>query len=209
MPSNDQKPLPVSKEVKSVKVESSKEGDINQTSDSMETEQSRKVKPTTNTTNSVSSTNDLRNSGKNNINKLHRLSRKRERTPSPTPSVPGPKRRANSPTSQTANSTMSDRQQPSNPKSGHPTLKPLSGTNNSLKLPGVVRLVKPEMSSASKVLNEEIQKQQGQENARLRTLIFKEVKKQGKSKLDYSCWKFVYKPTTCIWRILYKYTIVS
>jgi hypothetical protein len=37
------------------------------------------------------------------------------------------------------------------------------------------------MSSASKVLTEEIQKQQGQENARLRILIFKEVKKQGKN----------------------------
>ena len=78
-------------------------------------------------------------------------------------------------------------QQSSNQKAPlQPASKPpLSGSNSSmLKLPTAGRLVKPEMSSASKVLTEEIQKQQGQENARLRTLILKEVKKQGKS--EYS-----------------------
>lgn len=191
MQTNEHKQLPASKEVKSIKVEPSKEG-VNQTSDSIETDQGRKVKPnphppTTTTSktaasSNTSATNDIRNLSKNNF---HRLSRKRERTPSPTPSVPGPKRRANSPTSQTVNTPTSDVQPPPNPKPSHPTSRPLSGTNNSLKLPGAVRLVKPEMSSASKVLNEEIQKQQGQENARLKQLIFKEVKKQGKSEHVY------------------------
>ena len=50
-------------------------------------------------------------------------------------------------------------------------------------VPGLVsgRLSKPELSSASKVLNEEIQKQQAQENDRLKDLIIKEVRKLGKS----------------------------
>jgi hypothetical protein len=190
MQANEHRQLPVLKEVKSVKAESSKEGvNNNQTSNAMETEQGRKVKVTSTnakatptittktTTNSTSSTSDLRNSAMNNVDKLHH--RKRERTPSPTPSVPSAKRRANSPTAQSVNCAASEATgQPSNPKA---TLKPLGGTNNSLKLAGAARLVKPEMSSASKVLNEEIQRQQGQENARLKTLIFKEVKKQGKS----------------------------
>ena len=54
-------------------------------------------------------------------------------------------------------------------------------------VPGLVsgRLNKPELSSASKVLNEEIQKQQAQENDRLKDLIIKEVRKLGKSTFTY------------------------
>ena len=210
MQTNEQKYIPAGKEVKNGgKVESSKEGVSNQANDFTETEQSRKVKMASNSakttpTNTAKSAqpgglsgsaNELKNTTKNNFDKLHRLQRKRERTPSPTPSVPGAKRRANSPSAQTtaavpvANSTANSDGQPqpllSNPRIGHPALKPLGGANNSTtKLPGVVRLVKPEISSASKVLNEEIQKQQGQENARLKTLIFKEVRKPGKSQYN-------------------------
>ena len=56
-------------------------------------------------------------------------------------------------------------------------------------VPGLVsgRLSKPELSSASKVLNEEIQKQQAQENDRLKDLIIKEVRKLGKSTFTYMC----------------------
>ena len=42
-------------------------------------------------------------------------------------------------------------------------------------------------SSASKVLTEEFQKQLGQENSKLRSLIIKEVRKPGKSELVCSC----------------------
>jgi len=50
-------------------------------------------------------------------------------------------------------------------------------------VPGLVasRLGKLEISSASKVLNEEIQKQQEMENAKWKTLIVKEVRKPEKS----------------------------
>ena len=178
---HNHKQLPVSKEVKQVKVEPSKEGADNQSSETMETEQVQKVKGASGNTKPATvnvNSNDVRNAVKNS---LHR--RKRERTPSPTPSMPGPKRRPNSPTSQPVVPTASDATgQLSNPRTAQPVGKPPSGGNNLLKLPGAVRLVKPEMSSASKVLNEEILKQQGQENARLKMLIYKEVKKQGKSK---------------------------
>lgn len=181
---SNHKQLPASKEVKQVKVEPTKEGADNPPCESMETEQGQKVKGTSSTSKLATvnaNSNDIRNAVKNSI---HR--RKRERTPSPTPSVPGPKRRPNSPTSQSVVPPVIDATgQSSNPRTAQPTVKPLSGGNNSLKVPGPVRLVKPEMSSASKVLNEEILKQQGQENARLKMLIFKEVKKQGKSEQYY------------------------
>ena len=119
-----------------------------------------------------------KNGGKYPLDKLQQLSRKRERTPSPTPmtSAPLPKRQAlgdivPSPLSSTA-------------------LIPRGGgglQNHNIKAPSPVqglvasRLGKPEISSASKVLNEEIQKQQEMENAKLKTLIVKEVRKPGKS----------------------------
>ena len=212
--SDHRQSLPASKEVKSAKIEASRDGvkiDV-----SMETEQGRKVKPVSTGVNSTavksvaSNVNDFRSAaGKNNIQR-----RKRERSPSPTPSsLPGTKRQAsnNSTTQSTATSDATGQpsnpkmgqqpsnpktgQQPSNPKTGQQPaiVKPLSGgANNALKPSGMARLVKPEMSSASKVLNEEIQKQQGQENARLKTLIFKEVKKQGKSECGCGCDQCVY-----------------
>ena len=60
--------------------------------------------------------------------------------------------------------------------------------NHSTKAPSPVqglsvsRLGKPEFSSASKVLTEEIQKQRESDNAKLKTLIVKEIRKPGKSK---------------------------
>ena len=178
------KNLPVSKELKPPKVDPGKEGVNIQNSDSMEMEQGRKVKPmvTSGVRPLANSTGDLQTPVNNSIHH-----RKRERTPSPTPSLPGSKRRAKSPSYLLTNSTTNDTTgQPSNPKIAQPPNRLLMGANSSLKLPGAVRLVKPEMSSASKVLTEEIQKQQGQENARLRTLIFKEVKKLGKSEIHYT-----------------------
>ena len=175
---NNNKSLPVAKEMKQQKPEPSIEWGSHSTTDSMETEQGRKVKLSS-AKSLGNSTTDHQNATLNNVHQ-----RKRERTPSPTPVAPGAKRRAKSPTpSHLVNSTTNDTTgQPSVPKPAHPSAKlAVGGANSSLKLPGAVRLVKPEMSSASKVLTEEIQKQQGQENARLRTLIFKEVKKQGKS----------------------------
>ena len=125
-----------------------------------------------------SSLREEKNGGKYPLDKLQQLSRKRERTPSPTPmtSAPLPKRQA----------------------LGDVTPSPLSSSaliprgggglqNHNIKAPSPVqglvasRLGKPEISSASKVLNEEIQKQQEMENAKLKTLIVKEVRKPGKS----------------------------
>lgn len=54
---------------------------------------------------------------------------------------------------------------------------PVSGSGG-----GGSRLSMVEISSASRVLSEEILKQQGQENAKLKFLIVKEVRKQGKNK---------------------------
>lgn len=192
MQTNEHKQLPASKEVKSTKVETSSRDGVNNEI-AVDTEQGRKVKPVS--TNAKSMATNSTKTVANNVNDLRTLAvknnlqrRKRERTPSPTPSsVPGAKRHTNNtPTSQlTVNDTTG---QPSNPKTvqqQQPAVKPLSGAvNNALKLSSVARLVKPEISSASKVLTEEIQKQQGQENTRLKILIFKEVKKQGKSKLS-------------------------
>lgn len=53
-----------------------------------------------------------------------------------------------------------------------------------ISVTGVPRLnSKVEVSFASKLLTEEIQKQQGQENSRIKGLIVKEVRKQGKREL--------------------------
>ena len=71
--SNDPK-LPVTKEVREGK-ESSREG---VKSDSMDTEQGRKMKAT------PTAGSDVKNGMKNSLDKVSRLSRKRERTPSPT-----------------------------------------------------------------------------------------------------------------------------
>ena len=116
------------------------------------------------------------------------LSRKRDRTPSPTPmtSAPLPKRQA-----------LEDLLTP--PPLSSPALIPRGGgggggggggtvQNHNAKTPSPVqglsvsRLGKPEFSSASKVLTEEIQKQRESDNAKLKTLIVKEIRKPGKSK---------------------------
>lgn len=126
---------------------------------------------------------DQRNSAKTPLEKVQQVTKKRERTPSPTPVTPPAKRpalgssnEAPPPSSKTGNSVNSQ------------FLKPNAGQNHSLKkapspVQGLVtsRLVKPELSSASKVLGEEIQRQQGQENARLRVHIIKEVRRPGKN----------------------------
>lgn len=102
-------------------------------------------------------------------------SRKRERTPSPTP-YPNPKRSA-----VTGDSKLTSALQ---------ILRSVSCGGNHVKSPSpipgggvaVSRVGKTESSSASRVLTEELHKQQGQENAKLKVLIVKEVRKQGKSK---------------------------
>ncbi len=117
------------------------------------------------------------------VDKLHQ-SRKRERTPSPT-AFPNSKRLSVSGDAPSSKLTS--------------TIQILrsvsSGGNNHIRSPspvpgrGVVssRLSKPDISSASRVLTEEIQKQQGQENAKLKLLIAKEVRKQGKSMSNSYC----------------------
>ena len=119
-------------------------------------------------------------------------SRKRERTPSPTPmtSAPLPKRQALGellppPLSSTALIPRGGGGGGGGGVSGGG-----GGTvqNHSTKAPSPVqglsvsRLGKPEFSSASKVLTEEIQKQRESDNAKLKTLIIKEIRKPGKSK---------------------------
>ena len=97
--------------------------------------------------------------------------RKRDRTPSPT-FLPNSKR----------SSISGDLKR----TSAVQILRSVSGVNH-LKSPSPIpgngsgRLGKVEISSASRVLTEEIQKQQGQVNAKLKLLIVKEVRKQGKS----------------------------
>jgi len=59
-------------------------------------------------------------------------------------------------------------------------------------------------SSASKVLTEEFQKQLGQENSKLRSLIIKEVRRPGKSKfVHYVCNKTTFKPVDVLSVVLY------
>ncbi len=88
------------------------------------------------------------------VDKLTSSSRKRERTPSPTYNT-----------------------------SKRPALSNSSLTKfTSSALPGS-KVTAGVKSYASKVLTEELQKQQGVENSRLKSLIVKEVRKPGKSKL--------------------------
>ena len=100
---------------------------------------------------------------------VQQLSRKRERTPSPTltTGLPSSKRPAISGVS-------------SGGVLEAPSKGALSGGKNNAKAPSPLPNARV-MSSASKVLTEEIQKQQGQENARLKLQIFKEIRKPGKS----------------------------
>lgn len=123
-----------------------------------------------------------KNSTKSPLDRLQQT-RKRERTPSPTPGgggggagLPPAKRPALVPAADST-STL----KPGGHSQNH-TLKPPS------PLPGARLGKPPELSSASKVLGEEIQRQQGQENARLRALIIKEVRKPGKSELRCVQW---------------------
>ena len=103
------------------------------------------------------------------LDKVQQLSRKRERTPSPTltTGLPNSKRPAISGVS-------------SGGVLEAPSKGALSGGRNNAKAPSPLPNARV-MSSASKVLTEEIQKQQGQENARLKLQIFKEIRKPGKS----------------------------
>lgn len=106
-------------------------------------------------------------------------SRKRERTPSPTP-YPNPKR----------SSLASDGQPSSKMTSTLQILRGVSGGGNHIKSPSPIlggggAVSQVGNSSASRVLTEELHKQQGQENAKLKVLIAKEVRKHGKSELPW------------------------
>ena len=117
------------------------------------------------------------------LDKVQQLSRKRERTPSPTLSagLPNSKRPAvSSSSSSSGNSTGNLLEAPSVSS----TKGPGAGIKNNTKAPSPLPNARV-ASSASKVLTEEIQKQQGQENARLKLLIFKEIRKPGKS--EHTC----------------------
>ena len=112
------------------------------------------------------------------------LNRKRERSPSPTtylnskrPAVQGDglSSRGSNPVSQLLLSR------------GNSLVKPPSSSSNSVlgSISGGGKVSKEGLvgvaSSASRVLTEEIQKQEGQENGRLKNMIIKEVRKPGKS----------------------------
>ena len=101
-------------------------------------------------------TNNVRPDDKTAVEKVQATSRKRERTPSPTYSVIKRPALNNSSLTKFTSSAL-------------PTKTSSKVTGGGLK------------SSASKVLTEELQKQQGQENSRLKGLIVKEVRKPGKS----------------------------
>lgn len=101
--------------------------------------------------------------------------RKRERTPSPTP-YPNPKRSL----------LTSDGLPSSKLTSALQILRGMSSSGNHVKSPppilsGGVAVSRVGNSSASHVLTEELHKQQGQENTKLKVLIVKEVRKHGKS----------------------------
>ena len=121
------------------------------------------------------------------LDKVQQLSRKRERTPSPTLStgLPNSKRPA---VSTSSNSTSGGSNSGSLLEAPPSSTKVAgAGIKNNVKAPSPLPNARV-MSSASKVLTEEIQKQQGQENARLKLLIFKEIRKPGKSKYtDCTC----------------------
>ena len=115
-----------------------------------------------------------RNNSKSPVDKVQQLSRKRERTPSPTFSAPYPKRHA-------LGSDGLPLMRSSRLPSGGGSVSSRGGANHSMKGPSPVPGV---VVSASKVLGEEIQKQQGQDNARLKMLIHREVRKPGKSEFS-------------------------
>ena len=132
------------------------------------------------------------------LDKVQQLSRKRERTPSPTLSagLPNSKRPAisssQSTTSSTSSSTSGGNSSGSLLHVEGPSLSstkvPGAGIKNNTKAPSPLPNARvSSSSSASKVLTEEIQKQQGQENARLKLLIFKEIRKPGKSEYTLLC----------------------
>ena len=113
------------------------------------------------------------------LNKFNNT-RKRERTPSPTP-YPNPKR----------NPVSNDGLPSPKVTSTLQILKGVSGGggNNHVKAPspapssgGGSRVGGGGKVDASRVLSEEMHKQQGQDNAKLKSLIVREVRRQGKSK---------------------------
>ena len=121
------------------------------------------------------------------------LNKKRERSPSPTahfnskrPYVlgEGASSRLNAASSQVLISRGSAQgKAPSPVPSGG-----LTGSGGrSGKMEGPVA-----MSSASRVLTEEILRQEGQENGKLKVLIIKEVRKQGKSECWHCCIQFLF-----------------
>lgn len=95
------------------------------------------------------------------------------------------KKRSPSPTLHNAPPTK----RPALDPSSLPTKKLHSDLNN--KVPptkGAVSIVAPfRGSSASRVLTEEFQRKQGQENSKLKQLILKEIRKPNKSETNYSC----------------------
>ena len=121
------------------------------------------------------------------LDKVQQLSRKRERTPSPTfnAGLPNSKRPAfNAVNSSTSNSPGAGGRGSSTEVPSKLSSSAAAGSGghvkNNTKAPSPLPNARL-MTSASKVLTEEIQKQQGQENARLKLLIFKEIRKPGKS----------------------------
>ena len=121
------------------------------------------------------------------LDKVQQLSRKRERTPSPTlnAGLPNSKRPAvsNSISATVVLSVDALSKGGGLSSTGSTGVHGSSGlVKNNTKTPSPLPNARV-MSSASKVLTEEIQKQQGQENARLKLLIFKEIRKPGKSEL--------------------------
>ena len=123
------------------------------------------------------------------LDKVQQLSRKRERTPSPTLSagLPNSKRPAISSSASSSSSSSNSGNGSGNlleAPSLSSTKGPGAGMKNNTKAPSPLPNARV-ASSASKVLTEEIQKQQGQENARLKLLIFKEIRKPGKSEHTY------------------------
>ena len=115
------------------------------------------------------------------VDKVQQISRKRERTPSPTYTAPPPNSKRPAFSNSVASTNSSLGTTTGVPKFTSSSLP--SGTKQGSKVSGSGL----KSSSASKVLTEEIQKQQGQENSKLKVLIVKEVRKPGKSESLFSC----------------------
>ena len=134
------------------------------------------------TTSQLPSSNEAKNS-KPLVEKNAQISRKRERSPSPpqTPAGTPP------PAKKVAVNSSTENVHKAGTNNSMPISKVVSSDSKTPSpVPGLVsgRLSKPELSSASKLLNEEIQKQQALDNDRLKDLIIKEVRKPGKSMLN-------------------------